>query len=147
MKRILLAGLLLASCGKGGPPDVRITDAWARQTISGQTSTAAYMTLKNEGAGDDRLVSVSTEAPAMAMLHSSESSDAVSRMRPMESGLAVPAGATIELKPGGTHIMVTGLRAPLDVGDSLKLTMRFEKSGERPVNVRVTPAFGPGPRR
>lgn len=147
MKCILLAGLLLASCSKGGPPDIRITNAWARQTISGQTSTAAYMTLKNEGAGDDRLVSVSAEAPAMAMLHSSKSSDAVSRMRPMESGLAVPAGATIELKPGGTHIMVTGLRAPLDVGDSLKLTMRFEKSGERPVDVRVTPAFGPGPRR
>ena len=147
MKPILLAALLLASCSKGGPPDVRISDAWARETISGQTSTAAYMTLKNEGAGDDRLVSVSAEAPAMAMLHSSESSDAVARMRPLDSGLAVPAGAMIELKPGGTHVMVTGLRAPLNVGDTLKLTMRFEKSGERPVDVRVTPAFGPGSRR
>lgn len=147
MKRILFAGLLLASCSKGGPPDIQITDAWARQTISGQTSTAAYMILKNEGAGDDRLVSVSAQAPAMAMLHSSESSDAVARMRPIESGLAIPAGAMIELKPGGTHVMVTGLRAPLDVGDTLKLTMRFEKSGERAVDVRVTPAFGPGPRR
>ena len=105
------------------------------------------MTLKNEGAGDDRLVSISAQAPAMAMLHSSESSDAVARMRPIESGLAIPAGAMIELKPGGTHVMVTGLRAPLDVGDTLKLTMRFEKSGERAVDVRVTPAFGPGPRR
>ena len=147
MKPILLAALLLASCSKGGPPDVRISDAWARETVSGQTSTAAYMILKNEGAGDDRLVSVSAEAPAMAMLHSSESSDAIARMRPLDSGLAAPAGATIELKPGGTHVMVMGLRAPLNVGDRLKLTMRFEKSGERPVEVRVTPAFGPGPRR
>lgn len=147
MKPILLAALLLASCSKGGPPDVRISDAWARETISGQTSTAAYMILKNEGAGDDRLVSVSAQPPAMAMLHSSESSDAVARMRPLDSGLAVPAGAAIELKPGGTHVMVTGLRAPLNVGDTLKLTMRFEKSGEQPVSVRVTPAFGPGPRR
>jgi len=147
VKPILLAALLLASCGKSGPPDVRISDAWARETISGQTSTAAYMTLKNAGAGDDRLVSVSAEAPAMAMLHSSESSDAVARMRRLDSGLAVPASATIELKPGGTHVMVTGLRAPLNVGDTLKLTMHFEKSGERPVDVRVTPAFGPGARR
>ena len=147
MKLVLLAALLLASCSKGGPPDVRISDAWARETISGQTSTAAYLTLKNEGSGDDRLVSVSAEAPAMAMLHSSESSDAVARMRPLDSGLAIPAGATIELKPGGTHVMVTGLRARLNVGDTLKLTLRFEKSGERPVDVRVTPAFGPGPRR
>ena len=147
MKPILFAALLLASCSKGGPPDVRISDAWARETISGQTSTAAYVTLKNEGASDDRLVSVSAEAPAMAMIHSSESSDAVARMRPMDSGLAVPAGATIELEPGGTHVMVTGLRAPLNVGDTLKLTLRFEKSGERPVDILVTPAFGPGPRR
>jgi copper(I)-binding protein len=147
VKPILLAALLLASCSKGGPPDVRISDAWARETISGQTSTAAYMILKNEGAGDDRLVSVSAQPPAMAMLHSSESSDAVARMRPLDSGVAVPAGATIELKPGGTHVMVTGLRAPLNVGDTLKLTMHFEKSGEQPVNVRVTPAFGLGPRR
>ena len=147
MKPILLAALLLASCSKGGPPDVRISDAWARETISGQTSAAAYMILKNEGAGDDRLLSVSAEAPAMAMLHSSESSDAIARMRPLDSGLAVPAGATIELKPGATHVMVMGLRAPLNVGDRLKLTMRFEKSGERPVEVRVTQAFGPGPRR
>ena len=147
MKPILLAALLLASCSKGGPPDVRISDAWARETISGQTSTAAYMILKNEGAGDDRLVSVSAQPPAMAMLHSSESSDSVARMRPLDSGLAVPAGAAIELKPGGTHVMVTGLRAPLNVGDTLKLTMRFEKSAEQPVDVRVTPAFGPGPRR
>lgn len=144
MKRALIpALLLLASCSKAGPPDVRISDGWARETVSGQTSTAAYMVLKNEGAGDDRLVSVSAPAPAMAMLHSSESSDAVARMRPMESGLAVPSGATIELKPGGTHVMVTGLRAPLNVGDTLKLTLRFEKSGERPVDVHVTPAFGP----
>ncbi|QNP44977.1 copper chaperone PCu(A)C [Sphingomonas sediminicola] len=63
MKPILLAALLLASCSKGGPPDVRISDAWARETISGQTSTAAYMILKNEGAGDDRLVSVSAQPP------------------------------------------------------------------------------------
>jgi copper(I)-binding protein len=143
VKPILLAALLLASCSKGGPPDIRISDAWARETISGQTSTAAYMVLTNRGSGDDRLVSVSAQAPAMAMLHSSDSSDAVSRMRPMESGLAIPAGATVELKPGGTHVMVTGIRAPLNVGDTVTLTMRFEKSGEQPVDVRVTPAFGP----
>ena len=142
MKRILLAALLLASCSKSGPPDIRITDAWARETVSGQTSTAAYMVLTNRG-DDDRLVSVSAKAPVMAMLHSSDSSNAVSRMRPMESGLSIPAGAKTELKPGGTHVMVTGLRAPLNVGDTVKLTMRFEKSGDRPVDVRVTHAFGP----
>lgn len=144
MKRVLLAALLLASCGKSGPPDIRISDAWARETVAGQSATAAYMVLKNEGAGDDRLLGVSAPAPAMAMLHSSESSDGISRMRPMKSGLAIPAGTTFELKPGGDHLMITGLAAPLRSGDTLKLTVRFEKSGERQVNVPIAPALGPG---
>mgnify|MGYP000064712971 CR=1 FL=1 len=144
MKRAFSTALiLLASCSKAGPPDVRISDAWARETVAGQTAAAAYLTLKNEGAGDDRLVSVTAPAPAMAMLHGSESADGISRMRPLNSGLAIPAGATIELKPGGTHVMVTGLTTPLHAGDALKLVLKFDKSGERPVDVRVTAAAGP----
>lgn len=64
-------------------------------------------------------------------------------MRPMQAGLAIPADATVELKPGGSHVMVTGLADPLRAGDTLRLTLRFEKSGERPVDVRVTPAAPP----
>ena len=144
MKRILLAALLLASCSKSGTPDIQISDARARETVAGQTATAAYMTIANKGAGDDRLVSVAAAAPAMATLHSSESSDGIARMREMQSGVAIPAGGTIELKPGGSHVMVMGLGAPLKPGQPFKLTLRFEKSGERPVDVRVTPAAGQG---
>ena len=64
-------------------------------------------------------------------------------MRELSSGLAVPAGSKIELKPGGTHVMIMGLRAPLSRGDTLTLRLRFEKSGEKPVDVRVVPASGP----
>ena len=143
MKRILLAALLLASCSKSGPSDIEVSDAWARETVAGQSATAAYMTITNDGAGDDRLVSVAAPVPAMAMLHSSESSGGVARMREMGTGVAIPAGGRIEFKPGGSHVMVTGLGAPLKPGQSLKLTLRFEKSGERPVDVKVAPAAGP----
>ena len=142
MKHVLLAALLLlASCNNPGSPDVQVSDAWARETVAGQTATAAYMTLKNRGAGDDRLVAVAAAAPAVAMLHASENAGGIARMRPMEAGLAIPAGATVELKPGGSHVMVTGLGDPLRSGDTLKLTLRFEKSGERPVDVRITSAM------
>lgn len=144
MKRILLAALLLASCTKGGPPDLEISNAWARETVVGQHATAAYMTIANKGAGDDRLVSVAAATPAMAMLHASESSGGVSRMRAMKSGIAIPAGGTIEFKPGGTHVMVTGLGAPLHPGQSLKITFNFEKSGERLIDVRIVPATAEG---
>lgn len=143
MKRLIFAALLLVSCDKGGPPDLQISDAWARETTAGQTTIAAYMTLKNEGSGDDRLISVAAPAPANAMLHASSSAGGISRMRPLRSGLAVPAGATIELEPGGTHVMVSGLSGPLRDGDALRLTLRFEKSGQRPVDVRIASAAGP----
>ena len=144
MKQYLLAALLLASCGKSGPPEIKVSDAWARETVAGQSATAAYMTIANDGAGDDRLVSVAAPAPAMAMLHSSENSGGIARMREMGTGVAIPAGGRIEFKPGGSHVMVTGLGAPLEPGKLLKLTLRFEKSGDRPIDVRVTPAAGPG---
>lgn len=140
MKRVLLAAVLLASCSKGGPADIEISNAWARETVAGQTSTAAYMTLANNGSGDDRLLSVAAEAPAMAMLHSSESADGVARMRAMTSGLAIPAGTRIELKPGGSHVMVSGLRAPLRTGQTLNLTLTFEGSGKRSVPVKIVAA-------
>ena len=143
MKRLILAALLLSSCGQSGSPDVQIANAWARETVAGQTSTAAYLTLTNEGTADDRLVSVSAPEPAKASIHVTENSGGVSHMRQMGSGLAVPAGSTIELKPGGTHVMITGLQAPLRRGETLNLRLRFEKSEDKPTDVRVAPATGP----
>ena len=143
MKRLIPAALLLASCGQSGSPDIQIKDAWARETVAGQTSTAAYFTIDNDGSADDRLTGVTTVAPASASLHASEYSIGVSRMRDMSSGLAVPAGATIELKPGATHVMIVGLGTPLKAGETVKLNLRFEKSGDKPIDVAVSPATGP----
>ena len=143
MKRLLLAALFLASCGQSGSPDLEIADAWARETVSGQGSTAAYMTIVNSGTADDRLIAVAAPPPVSAELHATESSGGISRMRELASGLGIPAGSNIELRPGGTHVMLTGLDAPLRRGESLKLRHRFEKSGEMPLDFRVAPATGP----
>ena len=140
MKHLLGAALLLASCSKAGDPDIQIADAWARETVAGQTSTAAYMTIRNAGSGDDRLIAVTAPAPANAMLHASESSGGISRMREMGSGLAIPAKSSVELKPGGSHVMITGLAAALPEGAQLDLRLNFEKSGERRVAVPVSTA-------
>lgn len=140
MKHILWAALLLASCSHAGDPEIQIADAWARETVAGQTSTAAYMTIRNVGSGDDRLVGVTVPAPAKAMLHASESSGGVSRMREMSSGLAIPAKTSVELKPGGSHVMITALTAPLPEAAQVNLLLKFEKSGERQVVVPVVAA-------
>ena len=137
MKRIFLAALLLASCSKGGMPDIQISDPWARETVAGQSATAAYMSIDNRGAGDDSLIGFVVTPPAKAMLHANESSGGVSRMREMGSGLALPAGTEVQLKPGGSHVMITGLSAPLRRGDVMKLRLQFEKSDPRDVDVPV----------
>lgn len=131
---ICLAALLLGACSPGAAADIQVGDAWARASVPGQTATAAYLTIVNNGAGADRLLSVSSPT---ATLHASSTSEGVARMRPLADGIAVPAHSTLTLAPNGTHVMLTGLGTPLAPGDSLALTLRFERSGPVEVPVRI----------
>ena len=141
MKALLIASLLLlASCGQGAP-DIQIADAWARETVEGQSGTAAYMAIDNRGSGDDRLLGISAQAPVAATLHETSTAGGISSMRPLADGFAIPAGQTVLLKPSGVHIMISGLAAPLRQGDALKLTLRFERSGDRSVDFKVASAM------
>lgn len=127
--------LLLASCGGEGPqPAIAVEDAWARATAPGRTSSAAYFTIANTG-GRDRLLSVSSPAGAVS-LHSTSMDGGVMRMRPLDA-LEIPADSTVELAPGGTHVMIAGLSEPLAAGSALPLDLTFERSGERRVNAEV----------
>ena len=117
-------------------------DAWARETVAGQSGTAAYATITNRGSGDDRLLGVSAAPPIAGSLHETSTQGGVSSMRPLENGLDIPAGSTVALKPGGAHVMISGLTAPLREGDDLKLTLRFERSGDRAIDFRVASATG-----
>ena len=131
----MLAALLLASCGGTAPqPSISVEEAWARPTASGRTASAAYLTIANSG-GADRLLSVASPA-GEASLHSTSMDDGVMRMRPLD-GLEIPADSTVELAPGGTHIMLTGLAHPLSEGSALPLDLTFERSGEIRVNASV----------
>ena len=133
-----VAGLLLASCEAQSPqPQLAIDDAWARATAPGQKSTAAYFTITNQG-GEDRLVSVSTTV-GEASLHSTSMNGGIMRMRPVER-LQVPASSTLALAPGATHVMITGLNQPLDVGQGIPLELGFERSGTRRVTATVRAA-------
>ena len=149
MRRLSLIGaLLLAACKPATPtaPAIEIRDAWARETAPGQTNGAAYFTIVNMGSEGDRLVSVTTPAASMAMLHGSSDSNGVMAMR-MMADLPVPGSATVTLAPLGTHLMLTGLSAPLHAGDRVPLTLRFARAGARQVDAAVLPASASGPAR
>ena len=134
----MFAMALLAACGQGGEADIEISNAWARPT-RGDAPGAVYVTIENKGGEDDRLVGVMTDHAAMAMVHQTELSNGVARMR-MAGEINVPAGDSIEMVPGGTHIMLEGLRTPLRTGDSFQMVLKFRFSDEEKVTVRVAEA-------
>jgi periplasmic copper chaperone A len=131
---------LLASCGQPGTSDIELTNAWARPTV-GQAPAAVYVTIDNKGGSPDRLAGAFTDHAAMAMVHQNEVVNGVTRMR-MAGEINVPAGDRIEMAPGGTHIMLEGLRAPLKTGDRFNLVLRFKESGDKTVEVAVVKPEG-----
>lgn len=136
----VLAALALAACSPDRPPDIQLSNAWARPAAPGKPATAAYLTIVNTG-GPDRLVAVATPV-GEASLHSTSMDGGIMRMRPV-AALDIANGAVVRLKPGGHHIMITGLEQPLTNGGSVPLVLRFEKSGERQVRAAVR-AAAPG---
>ena len=113
-----------------------VTQAWMRASIGKVTATAAYATIENHSGKDDRLLSVSTPAAGSAELHEKIDDKGIMKMRPV-TALTVAQGKTVELNPGGMHIMVTGLKDPLKAGDKVPLVLRFENAGEITVQADV----------
>ncbi len=132
---MISAMLLLAACGQEGASEIELESAWARPTV-GAAPGAVYVTIDNKGNSPDRLTGAFTDHAAMAMVHQNEVIDGVARMR-MAGEINIPAGDRVEMVPGGTHVMLEGLRAPLKTGDSFSLVLRFKESGDQTVKVAV----------
>ena len=115
--------------------EIDIGHPYARPTREGQTVGAGYLKLANKGPAD-RLVSATSPAAGTVEIHSMSMEGDVMKMRQIDA-IEIATGQTVELKPGGYHLMLMGLKAPLKVGDKFPLTLKFEKSGEVVVTVNV----------
>jgi periplasmic copper chaperone A len=122
---------------------ITISAPVARATASGQMAGGGFLKLANAG-GADRLLSASANVSASVELHTMKMEGDVMRMRQLEA-IELPAGQTVELKPGSLHIMFMGLKAPLKAGDSFPLTLKFEKAGEVKVEMKVQAAGAMAP--
>ena len=143
MKKLMIAAALSAAAlgaqaqaAKAGA--IRVESAYARATVVGQPAGGGFLRLVNAGA-DDRLVSASSEVAASVELHLMAMKGDVMQMRRVDA-IDVKAGQTVDLKPGGYHLMLMGLKAPLKAGSSFPVKLKFEKSGEVTVNVKVEAA-------
>lgn len=118
---------------------LKIGQPWARPTVAGQGAGGAYLSLHNSGRTPDRLLGGRTPAAERVELHEMRMDGDVMRMRE-KVAVDLPAGQRVALAPGGLHLMLMGLKAPLKVGDQLPLTLRFEKAGEIEVTLQVQSA-------
>ncbi|WP_376088494.1 copper chaperone PCu(A)C [Roseomonas sp. CCTCC AB2023176] len=148
IRAVLLAAALLAALPARAQEtvagEVAILRPWSRPALQGGTA-AGFMTLRSTGAAD-RLLSATTPAARLAELHSMTMDGGVMRMRPVE-GIAVPAGGTVTLAPGGLHLMLIGLAAPLRAGDRVPVTLTFERAGNVQVELTVEAPGRPGATR
>ena len=133
----LTLGAIIALPNSVLASDLMVIDAFPRASaVPTANAGAVYMTLMNHGAGADRLLSITTEAAAAAHLHETKEVDGVVKMLPVEA-LEIPVNGMAEMKPGGLHIMLMGLKAPLKLGETLKLQLTFEQAGVIDVEARV----------
>jgi copper(I)-binding protein len=141
MKPIRTACLLVAltatslAHAQTAAPQVQVSNAWSRATPGGASTGAAYLTLASPAG--DTLTGVSSPVSKTASVHEMAMDGPVMRMRQVP-GLPLPPGQPVTLQPGGYHIMLEGLKAPLKQGQTLPLHLTFAKSP--PVDVTATVA-------
>ena len=111
----------------------------------GASVAAGYMTLVNTGSAPDRLVSASAQAASKVDIHEMTMTDGVMKMRPVQNGVEVKPGQTVELKPGSFHMMFMELKQPLTAGQPVKGTLVFEKAGTIEIEYVVAPIGASAP--
>ena len=143
MKRLAvlpLFTLALSACGGGnsapeGPAVVQAEDAWCRPTPTGVLVGGCYVTLVSSR--DDRLVSVASPLSQVVEIHEMRMEGDMMRMGQLEDGLPLPAGETVQMRPGAEHLMLMTLSAPLTEGETVPLTLTFEDAAEVTVEAQV----------
>jgi hypothetical protein len=140
---VVAAGSLRAEEVKAG--DLVITQAWSRATPGGAKVGGGYLTITNRGSAPDRLIGGAADVSAKVQVHEMAMNDGVMTMRPLDQGLVIEPGKTVKLAPGGIHLMLLDLKAPLKQGEKLPVTLEFEKAGKVSVMLDVGSIGAMGP--
>lgn len=122
--------------------DLEISTPFARATMPNAPVAGGFMTITNNGDTDDRLVAVASDAAQRMEIHEMAMENDVMKMRELEDGLAIPAGETVMLQPGGYHVMFMDLAGPLVAGESVPVTLTFETSGDVEVVMPIINMMG-----
>lgn len=145
---IAAAAALTSPAAAAGDYDlgsIHISQPWSRATPKGAASGAGYMTITNKGDAPERVSCVSDDASGQCQIHSMSMEGGVMKMRPVEGGLEIKPGESVALKPGGNHMMFLALKHPLEQGQTVKVTLKFEHAGTIDVDYPVLAIGAPAP--
>jgi|APCry1669193181_1035450.scaffolds.fasta_scaffold08772_4 hypothetical protein len=115
--------------------NIAVSGAYSKATVAGQMASSGFMKITSTGISD-QLVGVSSQVAGEVQLHSMSMEGNTMKMRQINS-IDIPANSTVELTPGGLHLMFMGLKTQLKVGDTVKIKLKFASSGEIEVNLPV----------
>jgi len=138
----LSATAAMAHAYRSGP--LSIQHPWSRETAVGQAVGGGFLTIANSGTREDRLLSGTTPVAAEVQLHTMTMDGGIMRMRQVTDGIAIPARGSVELKPGGYHVMFMGLKRQLRQGERVPVTLRFQRAGNVTVQFAVQPVSATG---
>ena len=140
-RRSLIAlAILLAACRAGaGAGELEIRSATANLSLPSETG-AIYLTINNHTDQEERLIRASVSGCGVIELHAMSMDGDLMRMRPVEGGaIVIPAGGTLELKPGGVHLMCIGKTGEFAVGATVPVTLEFARAGTLEVVAEIVP--------
>jgi copper(I)-binding protein len=142
LKMGVAAVALLFSLASAAADDIKVgalqlSAPWARATPKGAAVGGGYLKITNTGTAQDRLVGGTTSISGRLEVHEMSMSGNTMKMRQLTNGLEIKPGATVELKPGGVHIMFVGLKQQLQQGQHFKATLQFEKAGNVDVDFSI----------
>ncbi len=117
--------------------EIVVDDAYVRAVPPGQTNSAAFMTLHNHSMSGKRLVAVESSIANTVELHEHTNENGMMKMRRIKGGIEIEPHATAELKPGGLHVMLIGLKQKLTPGETIHLTLKFDDQSSQDVHAEV----------
>lgn len=128
--------LALAACADGDPD---LTVGGARAAVPAGGSSQVVVAIENTGEGDDTLVDAESEAVTAVEIHRTEIDDDGRATMTTLDEIEVPAGETLRFQPGDLHLMLVAPDATVEEGGTFELVLRFERTGEVPLDVEVVP--------
>jgi len=142
---VAVSQTLLAQADDNKQGSLTVVHPWSRATAPSQKAGGVFLRIENASGLPDRLIGIETDMADTASLHAMIRDGDIMKMRPVEGGIEVPANGTVELAPGGMHVMLIGLREQLIKETTLPLTLIFDRAGRVEIQAVIESAGSRGP--